>query len=359
MTISGYLSEHWGLLVVLAGMAILLFSDKQLDRRMTSQILITNIMQFLYSITCYMETYLGNQEEFTILRSILSAANYSLIGFVLVSIIMIMFPNQKKMLYIPAVVNAVLSFISIPTGIVFYFTEDNHFQRGPLGLLSYFINGLYLLYLLICLFRQQKYEREDYLVLLFVVLTSIMCMIMPLKLQSFSDHWFNITIATDVLIYYVFLLQQFTKRDSLTRLLNRQSYYSDSQKYLSSITSVVAIDMDGLKEINDNEGHLAGDKALKTLADCFGRAAQRGHRVYRIGGDEYVILCIGSSESDVQALIKRIRDEVAKTAYTCSVGYAMNTDKSTIDALYNRADEMLYEEKQQFYERTGKLRRRH
>ena len=50
MTISGYLSEHWGLLVVLAGMAILLYSDKQLDRRMVWQIILTNIMQLTHGL---------------------------------------------------------------------------------------------------------------------------------------------------------------------------------------------------------------------------------------------------------------------------------------------------------------------
>lgn len=357
MTISGYLSEHWGLLVVLAGMAILLYSDKQLDRRMVWQIILTNIMQFVYSIFCYTETCLGNQAEYSIMRAVLSAANYSLIAFILVSIIMILFPNERKLLYIPAVINAALCFISVPTGIVFYFTDDNHFQRGTLGYLPYFVTGLYILYLIISIFRTRRYQIEDYIILIFLSLTALLCLIMPLELQSFSDHWFNITIATDVLIYYVFLLQQFTKRDPLTKLLNRQSYYSDAEKYAGSLTALVAIDMNGLKEINDSAGHLAGDTALKTLADCFSKSAQHGQRVYRIGGDEYIILCTGSSEADVQALTARIKENVAKTEYTCSVGYAMNTDKSTADVLYNRADKMLYVEKQQFYERTGKLRR--
>ena len=71
-----------------------------------------------------------------------------------------------------------------------------------------------------------------------------------------------------------------------------------------------------------------------------------------------MILCIGISESEVLSLIERIRQEVAKTPYTCSIGYAMKTDGSTIDTLYQSADAMLYEDKKRFYESTGKDRRK-
>jgi diguanylate cyclase (GGDEF)-like protein len=244
---------------------------------------------------------------------------------------MILFPNQKGHLFFPAVMNAVLCFISIPTGIVFYFSADNHFGRGTLGYLPYFVNALYLFYLIFSLFRYSRAQKDDFRLMLYISLTSVMCLVFPLLSNDSTSHWFNMTIAVDVMLYYVFLLQQFTKRDSLTNLLNRQSYYSDAERYSDDITAVVAMDMNGLKEINDNEGHKAGDTALQALADCFWKAASHGQRVYRIGGDEYLILCIDTPEKDVLSLTERIHQEVAKTPYTCSVGYAMKTDDSTID----------------------------
>lgn len=60
----------------------------------------------------------------------------------------------------------------------------------------------------------------------------------------------------------------------------------------------------------------------------------------------------------MKALIERINQEVAKTPYICSVGYAMKSDGDTIDDLYHRADKMLYEEKKRFYEKNGKDRRK-
>ena len=358
MTFAGYLTDHWGLLVLLIGMAIVLRSDIHLGRRMIYRISLTGAMLFLYSVSCYIETYLGFQSHYTVLRPILSAVDYSLIGFIMVSIILILFPDEKRILYIPAAVNSVLSIVSIPTGLVFIITKENHFGRGPLGFLSYYTVGFYLLYLFICMFRKGRVLREEYPLLFFMMGVSVLCLVMPLYWDAITQHWFNITIALELLLYYVFLLQQFTKRDPLTKLRNRQSYYADAEKYTDSITAVITMDMDGLKEINDNEGHVAGDTALKALGDAFWNAAKSGERVYRIGGDEYAMLCIGTDEKKVLALIERIRAEVAKTKYTCSVGYAMRTADSTIDSLYQQADAMLYEEKQVFYERSGKTRRK-
>ena len=357
MTITGYLTEHWGMLVMLAGLSIVLYGDKHLERRMIHRMAITIIMLFVYSISCYTETYLGNLTTYTVLRPILSAFNYSLVTFLLVNIIMIVYPNEKKVLYIPAVLNAVLCFISIFTGIVFYITEDNHFVRGSLGYLTYFINAAYLIYLLINLFRSKNIQKEDYPIMIFLAVTSALCLAMPLFMDEMSLHWFNITIAIVVMLYYIYLLQQNTKRDSLTKLLNRQSYYSDIEKYKEDITAFVSMDMDGLKEINDNQGHIAGDTALKTLADCFVNSANKKQRIYRIGGDEYVILCLGTTEEHVKELISRIKGEVDKTEYSCSIGFAMRTDGSTIDMIYKLADSRMYEEKKQFYEKTGKHKR--
>ncbi len=349
MTIAGYLSEHWELLVILIGLSSILFSDTHLERGILRRMGHMGAMLFFYSISCYVETYLGNQTDFNIWRPILSAVNYSLIVFILVNIILVMYPKHKLHFWIPAVVNCLLCFISLKTGIVFSITRENHFRRGQLGYLTYFICTIYLGYFILRIFQNVKKRAEDFTLPVFMTATSVLCLVMPLFLKNASLHWFNIMISTDMLFFYIYILQQHTKRDALTNLLNRQSYYRDAEKYINSITAYIAMDMNGLKEINDREGHLAGDLALKTLADCFWNTAHRNHRVYRIGGDEYAILCIDTSEEEVKDLIQQIKKAIAKTPYTCSIGYAMKSEDDTLDILYQRADAKLYEEKQLYY----------
>lgn len=96
MSISEYLVEHWGMLIMLIGLSIVLYSDKHLEHRMINRMAVTVIMIFVYSITCHTETYLGNQDTYTIARSILSAVNYSLVTFLLVNIIMDRISGRKE-----------------------------------------------------------------------------------------------------------------------------------------------------------------------------------------------------------------------------------------------------------------------
>lgn len=352
MTLSGYLNENWGLLIVVFGISIVLISDIHLEKRMIHQMAVSNMLLLLYSVSNYIEAYLGTLENYNIYRAPLSAVNYSLISFILLIVITIMYPSHLFIISIPAIVNTIMSFVSIPTKLVFWFDSDNLFHRGSLGYLPYIVNGIYLLYLFFRIFRNRKQEQSNMLLLGFMSLTSVACFIMPLYLNYQSEHWFTITIAIDLALYYIYLLQQFTMVDPLTKLLNRQCYYSDLETYSDNISAIVAMDMNGLKKLNDNEGHVAGDKGLKTLAKCFINAAQTKQRVYRIGGDEYVILCVDCTEQQVQALIERMRTEVDKVPYSCSVGYAMKDKNETMDALYHRADEELYKEKREYYQLT-------
>ena len=358
MNLADYLSYNWNLLVLLGGILLVLWIDIYLDRKMAHRIALTALFLLIYSITYYIENCLGDQEVFSPWRPVLSAFNYSLITLILVLVITVMFPMQRFWLYFPCVLNAVLCFISIPTGIVFSFDKAaNHFLRGPLGYLPYFLNALYMLYLFCRSLQHSARDREDFVLIVYMTFTAVLCLIVPLIIVRDDSYWLTGTIAADVLIYFVFLLFQYTKRDPLTKLLNRQSYFADAEKYDQKITAVVMMDMNGLKELNDSEGHAAGDTALKSLADCFVRAAGRSHRIYRMGGDEYTILCMNAKHEEVRALAERIAAEVEKVPYSCSVGYALRTPGSTVEQTYHDADEMMYVEKRSYYEASGKGRK--
>ena len=102
-----------------------------------------------------------------------------------------------------------------------------------LGYLTYFINGLYLLYLIYNMFTNSKANKEDFRLILHISITSVLCLILPLFASGDSSHWFNMTLAVDVMLYYVFLLQQFTKRDSLTKALNLMGFKTQKDSGLA------------------------------------------------------------------------------------------------------------------------------
>jgi diguanylate cyclase (GGDEF)-like protein len=104
--------------------------------------------------------------------------------------------------------------------------------------------------------------------------------------------------------------------DSLTRLLNRGHFEEavsrcatrgDRRKKPSLF---VMIDVDGLKRVNDRDGHAAGDRLLRRLGGLLGKATRRGDLVGRLGGDEFGIHCSNISRAESRELIRRLRGAV-------------------------------------------------
>ncbi|MCR4647040.1 MAG: GGDEF domain-containing protein [Oscillospiraceae bacterium] len=354
-----FLRDNWGLLVMVTGIALLLQSNIHLERHTVGSLYAVITLLCVLSVGQYAEEIYGSMPTFSIMRSILTFINYSLVSLILLVVVRILFRESRFYLAIPAIINIVLCGISIPTKIVFYFLEDvNSFQRGPLGYLPYAVAAFYILYLLWRLIRRfGKTAREDTTIIAFMLVTSVICFIIPLFFWEDFNQWFSLTIAVDVFVYYVFILHQMTKRDVLTGLLNRQTYNADSQKFAESITALVALDMNGLKEINDKNGHIAGDAALAALGKCFLSCTTRNQRVYRIGGDEFAILCLKNSREELDSLTEKLRSALAETDYSCSIGWCYSATPRALDSLYKEADAMLYEDKERYYRETGKKRR--
>ena len=116
--------------------------------------------------------------------------------------------------------------------------------------------------------------------------------------------------------------------------------------------------MNGLKKINDTEGHIAGDEALVTLALCFARPLKNKQYGYRIGGDEFLIVCRKTPKEGVLRIVEQIKKSVPETQYSCAIGYSFNLEgNKSIDDLLKESDEMMYLEKEKHYHESGEARR--
>ena len=167
----------------------------------------------------------------------------------------------------------------------------------------------------------------------------------------------NITIAISALMYYLFLYTESTKNDPLTGLFNREMYYADIKRYQKKLNAVIELDMNGLKYLNDNYGHEAGDEGLKVLAYIFANNAKRNMYAYRVGGDEFTILIIAGTEKEIQDYIEVIRYKIAVAGYYCSIGYAIKEGDESLDDMLKRAEKNMYQDKSNFYKKSGIDRR--
>ena len=346
-----YLLQNWSLALILSAFAIALHITVFLDKKTVKRMIVLVAGVFLLSITVFAEFNIEAVAEHRILRGILIAVRYSSTPFIVAQLIYTLVKTQTWYIFIPAIVLAVFDFASLFTGIVFTVDENNNFSRGMLGYLPFAVAGLYCIALIALLVMRSNKKLMEIIPICFLSIALLSDLVFPFIYGTDFSKVFCSTVAVALFIYYVFEILQQTTLVSLTGLLNRHAYKADTNNNPEDITSLISIDMNGLKTINDTQGHAEGDEALVTLALCMNRALKSRQYAYRIGGDEFVIICRKTSEADVLALIKRIEKNVGETKYHCSVGYCYSADSSKpIEEMLKESDIMMYAEKERYYE---------
>ncbi len=113
--------------------------------------------------------------------------------------------------------------------------------------------------------------------------------------------------------------------------------------------TVVYVDLDGFKVVNDAHGHARGDDVLRTMADAARSVLRRGDVVARVGGDEFALMLVDASIEESRAVVTRLRarfeELTAPLETSFSAGIAVADDASTAEVLLACADRAMYEEK--------------
>lgn len=156
--------------------------------------------------------------------------------------------------------------------------------------------------------------------------------------------------------------------DVLTGLLNREAVmqhaHAEWERYAREGVpmSIMMVDMDGLKKINDTHGHLVGDAALKALAKVLENNKRPYDWLGRLGGDEFMLVLPGAGVEDAQRILSRvhnaanqktIRTGVDEVQLSSSMGIASTEDAGAapraVNELVERADQALYAAKRRVY----------
>ena len=154
-------------------------------------------------------------------------------------------------------------------------------------------------------------------------------------------------------IFYLVLYSNDNRRDSITGLLNRQAFYDDCNYYIRSIEAVASLDMNGLKELNDSQGHQAGDEALVKIGKCMLKTTDARTLAYRVGGDEFMMLFLHDNENDISKVEKQIIADVTSAGYSISTGYAMREKEEGLEEVIKRSDDLMYKAKADYYRSKG------
>jgi len=153
------------------------------------------------------------------------------------------------------------------------------------------------------------------------------------------------------------LLQLEANSDELTGLPNRRGWRTvldlEEARYAEGggSGSVIVIDLDRLKVVNDELGHVAGDEHLQLAAVTLDAALRESDFVARLGGDEFGVLVAGpTTPEETQHLIRRIRSAFAAAGVGASIGYATYTPEGGLQRTWWRADREMYLEKRRHRE---------
>ncbi len=152
-------------------------------------------------------------------------------------------------------------------------------------------------------------------------------------------------------------LDQLAHHDTLVPLPNRRGFIRSLERLLARIDrydepcAMLFVDLNGLKKLNDNHGHCAGDAALIHVSQLLVEGVRQSDFVARIGGDEFAILLERSDQTHAAETAERLRERIAKCAFTqdgviiplsISIGVTTLERGDTAEAAMARADRAMY-----------------
>lgn len=180
------------------------------------------------------------------------------------------------------------------------------------------------------------------------------------RFQVAAVH-FKFLHEQDVEHAYYRAISDLVTRDGLTDAFNKRTFAEQAEREVARARrygrplSIITIDIDRFKEINDEFGHLCGDFVLKRVAQVARELLRPEQMLARVGGDEFAILCPETDAERANNLAAKIRDRVAGLDYTycnlqvnvtASLGVAqLGSGMRSVDDLYAAADEALYRSK--------------
>jgi len=166
-----------------------------------------------------------------------------------------------------------------------------------------------------------------------------------------------ILVILHVVLYVRKKLEFESSHDSVTDLFNRRSYDRIAQSEIARSTryhsklSLILFDVDNFKQVNDTFGHGAGDRVLVELAHKVANTVRETDMVFRVGGDEFAVVCPETDAGGVFQLAEKIRKTIqqrsASSGITCTVSLGVTEYQPGVspEEFYRRADQALYSAK--------------
>lgn len=366
--VRNYFVTYFPLLIIAVGMVFISIFDYKVRRRVSSYIILIIAMALVLSILLQIEHYACAVNN-RVLATVMAVLGYTIRPIVAYMFILLgdgEFKKRRYFLLIPLGINIIIYSFSLLFGtplekLVFYYASNGeilvHTRGSILNFTSHCISAVLLGFLVFVTLRKLKSRHS---VDSFAILSCIFFVVIAVAVESLTDNsgLLNNAIGVCCVFYYLFMFNEMNRRDVLTGLFDRKTYYLDEARFGKDVTGVIHADINGLKAINDNSGHLEGDKAISMVAKVIKDYTNKKMYGYRVGGDEFVILCLNSKEEEITDVINQMKQALEKTHYSASFGHGMRKEKDdTIETMLKAAETEMYNDKN-FYYTSHKIDRR-
>jgi len=254
----------------------------------------------------------------------------------------------------PTILVIVLTTINLFYPIMYEISEVNVYSRLSFLWVSMAMTLIVYFVILIIVLRNKKSLNNTTIlgVMLFLVLP-LVAAVLQLRFYGLFLIWPSTAVA--VLFSYLIFETTSGNRDFLTGLFTRVSAERRISKHLQKRRkfSVIMIDLDDFKMLNDTFGHRTGDRILISMARILKKVFNSKAVVSRFGGDEFIIVVEGVLEGEInyqrkeiERLIKKSTDiELKETKFSFGVSYCQNPSSSSIEEMIVSADNNMYFDK--------------
>ena len=295
--------------------------------------------------------YYSNQEHVHFLHRFVLLTGFALRVALLRSEVMFLrrekvTKRENLILLIPLVITVLLMISGLFFDHVVWLDEKNVLHREAFSYVPHAVSLSYYFYSLYIAAKRFAAGRKVEGMILFISLFAAVVAILGEII--FRTRGLLVSVISMMLaFYYLYLHLENFKKDNLTGVLNRSTFFADiNSKGNEKIIALGEFDLNDLKKINDQQGHDEGDKAIVTVARTILENLPPACRLYRMGGDEFVVLFYSVSWDDANALAEKIKKAFRQTEYSCAVGLAPWDGVNAFKESYKLADRRMYEDKE-------------
>jgi diguanylate cyclase (GGDEF)-like protein len=211
----------------------------------------------------------------------------------------------------------------------------------------------YVLFIIFVIKNSTEYKIGDKKVVISIFFLPILGIFVQILFKEILLIWSCTSIS--LLLFYIFLLELQFRYDVQTKIKNRASFEDEMQQYTngSNNATIVIFDLNDLKITNDKYGHKVGDELIFEAAKIIKESFMGIGTPYRIGGDEFCVICKDVSEELVDETLSKFEDllikinQERKIKVTLAYGHAFY-DKDGIESMYSifsKADKAMYTNK--------------